>query len=97
MKHSLLRWPVLGCARLLGAAANLCEVSRGLAMAAHLRLIGQAVGVRQVGNQRVAIARLGVRWWITKDDFEEEKKRMKRIYKELDVDWNRPDQKSAVG
>jgi hypothetical protein len=91
MKHSVLRWPVLGCARLLGAAATLFDVGRGLAFVAHMRLIVHAVRVmevgtrRQVGNETVAIGR---RWWITKDDFEEEKKRMKRIYKEL----NRPEQ-----
>jgi hypothetical protein len=84
MKHSVLRWPVLGCARFLGAAANLCELGRGLAFVAHMRLICRAVRVmevgtrRQVGNETVAIGR---RWWITKDDFEEEKKRFLRIHK----------------
>jgi hypothetical protein len=74
---SLLRWPVIGCARLLGAAANLCEVGRGLAMVAHLRLIGRAAVGKRWDEHTVVVTGK----WITKDDFEEEKKRMRRIYK----------------
>ncbi len=84
MKHSILRWPVLGCARLLGAAGNLLNVGRGLAMVAHMRLVNYAVGVKKRQQVDAHTVMIEERQWITREDVKNEWRRIHLIH-DLDV------------